>query len=309
MPDITKQSPRADGRKTVPAPGSLLARAAPVASLSQDYMKVVLYGQNRVGKTTLACLFPKPLLIVSFEPGKNGGSQSVKKMPGVHFLKVNSKEEAINLAKELRNDRTYATHVLDTCTSLQDLILKELMGLEEIPVQLNWGTVPQDYYRERSEQAKEVMRFYRDLPANTVFVCQERDHNPPKGDDPATRTGKLMRDRGAYVAESFFSADLGQGTVKWMRDNCDYIVRLFIDKEISVREYEVNGEKRQLEEETGRSIRRLRTMLHYNFDGGFRSPTPDAVPEYIEAKTPQEMYDAMLEVIAGKKTRKGKYND
>lgn len=258
---------------------------------------------HNCGKSTLACQFPKPLLMVSFEPGQTGGSQSVRKIPGITYLRITGKAMAIELARELRSDTYFATHVLDTCTSLQDVILKELMNLEEVPVQLNWGTVGEDYYRERSEQAKEVMRLFRDLNANTVFVCQERDHNPPKGDN---RTSKLARDR-SPTDESFFAADMGAGTVKWLHDACDYIARLYLAKETVTQKYELNGETKETEEETGRIVRRLRTMLHTNFAAGFRSADPAAVPEYIEAKSPQEMYQAIMEVIAGKKTAKGRY--
>lgn len=307
MPVVGRQI--ANQKKSVQN-GSILSSVVPVVELVEDWIKFVLYGRNRVGKTTLACKFPKPLLLISFEPGATGGSRSISKVPGVHFVRITSKAAAIQLAKELRTDKTFKTHVLDTCTSLQDMILKELMNLEEMPVQLNWGSVPQDFYRERSEQAKSVMQFYRDLPAHTVFVAQEKDHNPPK-DENNRVVDKLARER-SMTDESFFASDLGAGTVKWMHDSCDYIARLYIEKEIKVKTTEVRGPggvvtKHESEYETGKQVRRLRTILHTNYAAGFRSPTPEAVPEWIEAVTPDEFYEAITMVIAGKKTAKGKY--
>src|SRR5262249_19254265 len=146
MPTPSKvQPPRANSNgpppKKAPA-GSLLAAAIPVGEMPTPKIKFVIYGQNRVGKKHLACLFPKPLLLISFEPTESGGATTVKKFKGVDFLRVTSKAVAVGLAREeLPKDKNYATVVLDSSTSLQDVILKELLGLDEIPVQLNWGTV------------------------------------------------------------------------------------------------------------------------------------------------------------------------
>ncbi len=306
MPTVTRQSskPAARNGKQVSPTGSVLSRAVPVEDLEEEYIKLVLYGTNRSGKTTLACQFPKPLLLVSFEPGASGGAKSVKKIDGVTFLRIETKEQAVQLAGELKGDASYKTHVLDTCTSLQDVILRELMGLADAPVQLNWGTVSMDMYRERSEQAKEVLRLFRDLPAHTIFVCQEKDHNPPK--DDASRN-KLTR---GLQMESFFAADLGGATVKWMHDSCDYIGRLYVAKEVKEVQRHIKGPAgktiNKVEEvETGRLVRRLLTMLHPNFAAGIRSETPDAVPEYVEAASPEQMYARLMSVIRGERLEEG----
>lgn len=303
MPTVTRQSSKpATTRNGIPS-GGLLAQAVPVEDMKEEPIKMVLYGTNRTGKTSIACQFPKPLLLVSFEPGTTGGSKSVKKIDGVHFIRVQSKGQAVQLADELKSDTVYKTHVLDTCTSLQDVILAELMGLEEVPVQMNWGTVPEGYYAERSEQAKEVMRKFRNLPAHTILVAQEKDHNPPK---EGLRSNKLTR---GLTMESFFAADLGAATVKWMHDACDYIGRLYIVKEVKAVKTKTKfqgKETEQVEEvETGRFVRRLLTMLHPNFAAGIRSETPEAVPEYIEADSPQLMYARLMSVIRGERLKEG----
>jgi hypothetical protein len=196
------------------------------------------------------------------------------------------------------------------------MILAEKMGLKSAPVQQDWGTVPEDLYRQRSEEAKEVMRLYRNLPVNTVFVAQERDHNPPKT-TTTTRSGKVItrtlnKLAGEYTpleTGSYLASDMGAATVKWMHDACDYICRLSIDKEVKTesRKNEVvsaMGGKDVYEVETfetGRQVRRIRTMYHPNIAAGFRSENPEAVPEYIEAVTPREMYEKVMKVIKGEK--------
>ncbi len=277
---------------TAPKSGSLLAGAIDVKDLKDDYIHMVIYGPNRCGKTTLACQFPKPLVIVSCEPALTGGAKSVKKVEGVKYLHMDSKAQGIDIARELAEDKYFQTVVFDSATSLQDVILKELMGWDDVAIQLNWGSVPEDKYRERSEQTKEVLRYYVNLPKHVIITAKEKDHNSQKGD----RTPKLVR--GLHV-ESFFAADLGSATVGWLHDACDYIGRLYLDKEILVKEeeYKVQNKimKRMVEEETGKIVRRLRTMLHPNFAAGFRSEHPDKVPEYIENPT----FDSIYKVIKG----------
>src|SRR5690606_13967649 len=119
--------------------GCVLSSAIDVADLDDDNIKMNIYGENRVGKTTLACKFPGPVLLISFEPNKTGGAKSVTKMPGVKYLRVTSTKAAMQLAEELRSDRFYKTHVLDGATSLQDIVLRELLDLPAIPEMLTWG--------------------------------------------------------------------------------------------------------------------------------------------------------------------------
>jgi hypothetical protein len=273
-----------------------LSQAIDVAELQDDHLKFVIYGQNRVGKTTLACQFPKPLLLISFEPAKTGGAKSVKNVPGVRYLRVTSLRQAQELAQELKADRTYKTHVLDTATSYQDLILQELLDLDALPEQLNWGTVSRDVYRERSEKTREGLRPFLNLDAHTVVCAKERDHNPPDRDKP-----KMLR---GSQPESFFASDLGGATVGWLHDVCDYVCRLYVEKEVVTKTEKVRNAKgklveRQYDEETGRQVRRLRTMLHPNYAAGFRSERPAEIPEFVQADSPEEMYNKVMVLIRG----------
>lgn len=303
MPKITRQ--RAND-KTPSKTGSVLDEAIPVEDLEDDFIKMVIYGINRVGKTTLACKFPKPLLLVGMEPTKTGGALSVRNVPGVKYVRVASTEKAGLLCQELANGavcdlpkydgQPYATVVIDSITSYQDIVLKELLGLEAVPEQLNWGLVSRDQYRERSEKIRECLRPWVDLPCHTVFTAKEKDHNPPDKDQP-----KILRGSGF---ESFFAADLGAAAVGWLHDACDYIARLYIEKETKKvkKVVKVLGKTKEKweEVETGRTVRRLRTMLHPNFAAGIRSCDPETVPEYIEEPT----WEKIKAVIDGKRLEK-----
>lgn len=327
-PTVSKQDPRV--RPPIPPPSAdPLADALPVGEIPHNWVNMILYGVNGIGKTTLACDFPKPLLLVSFEPGTTGGSQSVRNLAGVTFKAVDSKVLAVDICRRLERDsrsnwrrgkdgtwvalkdaegrpsytgEPFVTHILDSCTSLQDMVLKELMGCKDMPVQLNWGTVPEGYYQARSEIAKEVMQLYRNLEANTIYIALEKDHNAKTEDRKVLTRGLQL--------ESFFSADLGQATVKWMRNACDYICQLYIAREVKRHpDKRVKGPDGKVvvrpgeEYETGRFVRRLRTLFHGNYDARMRSPDRTAVPEYIEEPT----FDLIARVIRGERIAGGKY--
>lgn len=320
MPTINRQTPT----RTIPTKngtgGGFLASAIDVADLQNDWIKMVIYGQNRVGKTYLACQFPKPLLLISFEPAKSGGAMTVKKFPGTKLIRVLARpdkewpnspiglEGTKALADELRKSNPFKTIVIDSATSVQDIILQGLLALDHVPVQLGWGTVSSDQYRERSEQTKEVLRLFTDLPCHTVITAKEKDHNPPK-EEKVSKSGRVSPDmrpkflRGMQL-ESFFAADVGGSTVSWMNDTCDYIGRLYFDKEVrqSVSEIPITigpdkGKTRKVvqEHETGRHIRCLRTIYHPNFAAGFRAADPKVVPECI----PEPTFEKIYQIIQG----------
>lgn len=306
MPQIQKQMPprTAPARPKPSANGSVLSGAIPINEIGDDYLKMTIYGRNRVGKTTLACQFPKPLLLISFEPAKSGGARSVKRVPGVDYLRITSSRQAFQLAEELESNTNYKTHVLDTVTSYQDLILQEVIG-KPTPEQLDWGEISRYQYRDRSSKTKEALRPFLNLNAHTVLLAQEKDHNPQDKEVP-----KIIR---TLAQESFFASDLGAAAVAWLHDACDYICQLYLDKEIRrwTEERKVAGpgnntKKVEFEEETGRLVRRLRSMYHPNFAAGFRSENPESVPEYIEGTSPANMYAKIMAVISGIKQVGGK---
>jgi hypothetical protein len=268
--------------------GNVLSEAIPVSELDEDFIKILIYGQNRVGKTTLACQFPKPLLLVAMEPNKTGGAQSVKRIEGVTYLRIESSEKALRLASELKSGAgNFKTVVVDSATSYQDIVLKEIMNLSETPVMLKWGMVGEAQYRQRSEKTRECLRPFIDLNCHVVITAKERDHNPP-----ANRRPEITR---GLQSESFFAADLGGATVGWLQDAVDYICQLYMCKEIIERKDTVAGKEIITTEETGKIVRRLRTMYHPNFAAGMRSSNPENVPEYIQ----EPSFEKIAAVVSG----------
>jgi len=290
MPEIKQRVPvKMVPKKLVKkASTSVLDEAVDASALLTEYDKVCIYGQNRVGKTTLACQFPKPLLLLSFDPVQTGGAKSIMNVPGVKVLRLTSTEKAIRLGAELKQANPFKTIVIDSATSLQDMVLCEIINLPEIPTVMNWGMIDMDQYRLRSEKTREVLRiFLTGLKCHTVVTAKERDHNPPKDGVPAIVRG--------IQQESFFSVDLGGQTAGWLQDSCDAVVQLCIMKQYREEEFGEDDDKQIRVIDTGKSVRKLRLLYHPNYAAGIRSSTPEKVPEFLEAPT----YAGLKKIIDG----------
>jgi hypothetical protein len=286
--------------------GSILGRVKPVAQLIDDWMKVCIYGENRVGKTCLSAEFPKPAVLIAMDPNRTGGALSVTKVEGLDYVRLEKRADVVQMARELASDRHYQTVIVDGATSLQDMILCELRG-DDVPLEmLRWGLVSEDQYRERSEQCRETLRPYLNLEKHVVIIAKQKDHRKVEGD----KRPKMLR---GFRPESVFSADLGGATAGWLADCCDLFVQLYMEHETrteTVPGTVVAGVKQRdttREVETGRQVRRLRTLFDVNYVCGIRSASPTVVPKYIQGVTPKEMFDDLVRVIRGEKANGGKY--
>lgn len=297
MPQITQEANTRP--KQTHKTGSLLASAIDVRELGDVPLKVCIYGENRVGKTSLACEFPKPLLLISFEPAKSGGATSVRKVEGVKFKRITTSEDMYKIVEELKQDTFFKSHVLDGATSMQDVFLRELMEVPETPTTLWFNSVPDEIYKQRSEKTKEALRKFLQLDANTIVLAKEKDHNPPK----TSRENKKPKMLNSMEVESYFASDVGSATAGFLHDCCDSICRLYTAKEVKeeVTYMEMAGVKEKNVEyvETGRIVHRLRTLKHPNFAAGIRSDSPGYVPEFVEGESPKILYDKLMQVIRG----------
>ena len=306
MPSVTRQDPPKPVA-SFPA-GSVLASAVPVTSLREDRVKVCVYGRNRSGKTTLACLFRKPILLISSEPDANGGATSVSDMEGVQLIRISPKKLAgdkvhgsakgVAIANELAAQNPFATVVLDTITSLQDVILVELMGLSKVPEMLSWGFVPDGVYQTRAEKLRETVRPLLNLNnCNVVILAQEKDHN---AQEDRGGKSKLMH---TMQQGSFMAPALGATNAQWLQDACGYVVQIYEDElmqEVTVPMSDPQGKPLPPVVQrvgTGRRQRHLRLLYHPNFAAGGRWQYNRNMPEFVTAATPQELYAEMARYI------------
>lgn len=309
MPSIHRQKPPLSPKPVSSFPqGSVLATAKPVNSLKEKYVRVCIYGRNRSGKTTLAAQFAKPMLIVSAEPDECGGATSISNIDGIIITRISASRlegdtvhgsaKVVAIANELAHSNPFKTVVLDTCTSLQDIILVELMGLPAIPEMMSWGVVPDGVYQARAEKLRETIRPLLKLNnCNIVILAQEADHNAQE--DRGGRR-KLMQ---TMQAGSFIAPALGATNAKWLQDNCGYVVQIYEDElmqEIVIPQFDGHGkpiEPVTQQVGTGKRQRHLRLLYHPNFAAGGRWNFDPNMPEFVTAPTPKELYEKMAVYI------------
>lgn len=275
----------------------ILSMGVPIEDMEEEPVHLLLYGRNRIGKTTLACEFPKPLALISLEAVKSGGARSVKNVTGITHFMLRASEKVERIGHQLRYEKHhFQSVVIDSGTALDEIILAEICGWEQTAEMLRWGKVSQDQYTERSERMRKVLRDFLELPIHLVIVCNEKDHNPPEG-----KRNALVR---GVQTESFFAAAMGGGTTRWVQDGCE-VCQLYMEKEVVKRKRTVGqgrlAKEVVIEEETGRNVRRLRTAYHPNFSAGFRGEYRDDVPEFVEGANPTEMYENFMKAMRGEK--------
>lgn len=323
MPAINRQAPP---KPAVQVPeGSLLATAIPVSQLQEERVKVCFYGRNRSGKTTLACQFKKPLLLISTEPDANGGATSVSDVEGVVLIRVSDKllgqdaqgrwvdafhptcvrkdkvkgsAKVVGIANELAANNPFATVVFDTVTSLQDIILVELMGLSKVPDLMTWGMVPDGVYQQRAEKLRSTLRPLIDLNnGNIVILAQEKDHNAPEERGGKSKILHTMQ-QGSFMAPA-----LGATNAQWLQDACGYVVQIYEDEiteEMTIPQIGMDGKPAKPMVQrmgTGRRARHLRLLYHPNFAAGGRWKFNKDMPEFVTAPTPAGLYAALAAFI------------
>lgn len=284
--------------------------AVDVSEAPADGIKLVIYGDNRTGKTSLAATFPKPLLFVSVEPARSGGLDSITKVPGVKALVLgthfNTFAESVRIGEELfvNNSCGYRTVVLDSATSYEKLALDSIMADagRVLPEQQSYGLVSGEQYQDRSSRAKTGMAWFLGLSCNVVVTAKEKDHNPPREVKINSKTGKEQPDMRAkwlrgMGAESKYGPAVGSATAGWMNDASASVCRMYWAPEVRVEETvsEIAGEKvvTRTEYETGEYVLRMRLKQHPNYMGGLRANDHSKVPTYLDDPT----YDKLLAVL------------
>lgn len=267
MPSINRQRSAASSKSDrSKSKGSILDRLKPIEEASDKKDTVNIYGISGTGKTTLACSYPKPLLLI----GAEDGTKSVRNVKGVEFVKLEHSSEIKEVLDYCREEEKYKTVVLDTATSLQAMVLKEILGLEEIPVQNHWGMASRDQYGECALMVKEylrhILRLAEDGISNAIILAQERQFENES-------TGEL-------IAPTIMSS-LTASTVGWLNPECDFILQTFIRLQEKEVVKEVGGKKVKKMVKTNAVEYCLRTKSHPIYTVKFRGPKNKELPDCI----------------------------
>jgi len=255
-------------------------------SVTVKGIKMCLSGRGKVGKTRLACTFPTPLLLIGTEDGR----KSVAKVQGAKFVRIYKSEELDPLISALKEGELAdtATVVLDTGGGLQDIITKEVLNLDEIPVQRSWGMADRQTWGIIGAQCKERFRSLLDLAdthdLNVVIIAHERnfkdDENQGAGSD------MLMPVVGAALSPSVSN---------WLNGACDYVCQAFIRPQKVTKKVTVAGKEQVKEFSTGKNEYCLRVDSHPVYYTGFRVPHGVVLPDAIV----DPHYDKLARLISG----------
>jgi len=263
--------------------------------VQQVGIKLNVYGRGKTGKTRLACTFPKPLLLIGTEDGTRSVCTNRRPKPphkhiyelliggeptGVDFVRLERSQDIEELVKL----SGYNSYGLDNAGGLQDIILKEILGLDEIPIQKTWGMAERSHWITCGAQTKERLRSIIDLAdqqgKNVVIIAHERNFDE-SGDSEVT-------------IPSIGSA-LTPAVAAWLNGACDYICQTFIREHIEQRTSKIGGKEVTTNVRTGKHDYCLRTGPHSVYMTGFRLPPEAKLPDMIVDPN----YQKILRIIQG----------
>ena len=160
------------------------------------------------------------------------------------------------------------------------MILKEVLGLEELPAQLSWGVATQQQYAQVTMQVKERLRSILNLDGFRIIVAREREFNMDSESDIVM----------PCVAAAFTPSLVG-----WLNPACDYIGQTFLRPKMKTKTIKIGG-KSQTTEMRGKGMDYcLRTAPHDVFTTKFRAPVGNEVPEYIVDPS----YEKIVGIVQG----------
>ena len=269
MPVISKQTATS---KRVARTGGVVDRIAPIGFDSEG-IKMLLYGESGTGKTTFWATAPGPILAVVCSGGNQPGELRSVDTPEyrkkISQVTIASSDELRELIPYVRDSGKFATVVLDHASGLQDLILKELLGLEEIPVQKSFGLASMQIYAQCAQMCKEYLRGLLSTDLNVVIVAHQRTFG---GKDDGMDPDLIKPTVGAGMVPSLTS---------WINGACDYIVQTFKKEKWSTKRTEVNKKIVETRVREKGIEYALRTGPHEVYYTKFRVPRGTKLPEYI----------------------------
>jgi len=277
MPTVRKVSakPRAKRRGA-----GVLGRIGPISERNTSNIAINVYGRSGSGKTTFACTFPKPLLLI----GTEDGTQSVHNVKGVEFVRLQESSEIREVIEAQQAERRWRTVVLDTASMLQDMVLKEILGIDELPAQKSFGMASRENWGQCALQTKEILRAVIGLrvkaDCSVVVLAQEREF------DTDSESDLIM----PYVGSA-----LSPSVTGWLNPACDYIVQTFI-RRVMVEKTVKMGGKTVKKRQPGKGVEYcIRTGPDAVYTTKFRVPKGTPLPEDIVDPD----YRKVLELIKG----------
>lgn len=310
MPIARKQSPavkqtigRPEG--TAKGPAAVSNGAPAPGDSSVQRMKLLCYGRGKTGKTRLAATYPKPMLLIGIEDGTKSvatGRTEKKRLrndniiysltlagkpTGIDFIKLTASSEMDELLPMLVEDG-YRSTGLDHASGFQDLILKEILGLNDIPVQKSWGMTDRQTWGVVGMQFKQRMSALLDLEERAGLAICIIAHERSFGDSEDA-SNLMLPSIGAALTPS---------AAGWLNTACDYICQCFIREKYEEQVIEgADDPNAKVRVATGKAEYCLRVGAHAIYQTGFRLPPGIELPDVITDPS----YKKVAALIRGEK--------
>lgn len=236
---------------------SVLDRIAPVSKTVGTVM-MSLYGRPKTGKTRLSCTFPKPLLII----GSEDGTASVVGSEKTDFVQLEKCAEIMDIIDGPLSSGKYATVVFDNGTKFRDMRISEILGLDKVIIQKDFGFAGREAWMECSNSMKALLRpllnLGRQRRLNVVVIAQEQNFS-----DESSTSDLITPNIGPA---------LGKSVCDWLNAECDYIGQTLIREEVVGKTIKLNGKETKTLVRSGKKEYCLRVAPHEIYQAGFRVP-------------------------------------
>lgn len=155
-------------------------------------VKAVIYGASGSGKTTFAGNAKKAIFASA-----EGGLLSIADK-NVDYVEIKSLQDLIEMRNYLSTQKhDFETVIIDSITEINDIIKLEIEKKTGKAMQLqDWGTL--------QKRIVEVLRSFRDLDMNVLFIAQEKEASKDENGVSAKLVPNLngdMADRIAYFMD------------------------------------------------------------------------------------------------------------
>jgi hypothetical protein len=134
------------------------------------YIKAVIFGKQKSGKTTFASTAPNPIIFNI----RDNGLASVRGL-GLSAVDITSSEELIDWYWYLKTAKhEFGTVAFDTATQLGSMVLDEVSNAPDYS-EKTWG-------KKMAETLNNIVNLYASLPMHVIFNCQRRRTNEEQAD-------------------------------------------------------------------------------------------------------------------------------